>query len=70
LISKLTRDFDGAHDGRRIVIRAEIVAIDPGGILKVAARQTDGASARLLHKSRRDRERVLRRRSKARPLRV
>jgi hypothetical protein len=26
-ISKLTRGFDGAHDGRKIVIRAEIVAI-------------------------------------------
>jgi hypothetical protein len=28
LISKFTRGFDGAHDGRKIVIRAEIVAID------------------------------------------
>jgi hypothetical protein len=34
LISKLTRGFDGAHDGRKIVIRAEIVAIDHGGSLK------------------------------------
>src|SRR5258708_4427805 len=38
LVSKLTRGLDGAHDGRKIVIRAEIVAIDHGGILKVVAR--------------------------------
>src|SRR5580693_2731050 len=41
LISKLTRGFDGVHDGSKIVIRAEIVAIDHGGILKVVVRQTD-----------------------------
>jgi hypothetical protein len=66
LISKFTRGFDGAHDGRKIVIRAEKVAIDHGGILKVVARQTYAASARWLHKSRRDRECVRRRLTKAR----
>src|SRR5713226_3912853 len=64
LISKFTRGFDCSHDGRKIVIRAEIVAIDHGGILKVVARQTDGASTRWLHKSRRDREGIVRRRTK------
>ena len=66
LISKLTRDFDGAHNGRKILIRAEIVAIYHGGILKVVARQTDGAPAGWLHQSRRKREGVLRRRTKVR----
>ena len=37
LIFDFTRALDGAHDGRKIVIRAEIVAIDQGGILKVVA---------------------------------
>jgi hypothetical protein len=49
LISKFTRDFDGSHDSRKILIRAQIVALDYGGILKVFARQTDGASAGWLH---------------------
>src|SRR6202041_3109475 len=66
LIAKLARGFDGAHNGRKIVIRAEIVAIDHGGILEVIARQADGASTRWLHKSRRDREGVRRRHTKAR----
>jgi|HubBroStandDraft_1064217.scaffolds.fasta_scaffold99011_1 hypothetical protein len=43
LISKLTRNFDGANDGRKIMIRAHIVAIDHRGILKVVAGQADGA---------------------------
>jgi hypothetical protein len=66
LISKFTRGFDGAHDDRKILIRAEIVAIDHGGILKIVARQIDGASARWLHKSRRYRKRVFGRRTKSR----
>jgi hypothetical protein len=52
LIPELTRGFDGTHDRRKITIRTEIVAIDHGGILKVVAGQTDGASARRLHQSR------------------
>src|ERR1700722_11837799 len=35
LISEFTSGFDGAHDGRKIMIGAEIVAIDHGGVLKV-----------------------------------
>jgi len=66
LIPDFTRGFDGAHDGRKIVIRAEIVAIDHSGILKVVAGQADGTSAGGLHKSWRDRERVWWRSSKAR----
>src|SRR5438132_12244613 len=38
LIPDFTRSFDGALDGRKIVIRAEIVAVDHGTILKVTAR--------------------------------
>jgi hypothetical protein len=45
LATELTRGFDGAHDGRKFLIRAEIVAIDHSGILKVVARQPDGACA-------------------------
>src|SRR6476659_3621875 len=41
LISKFTRGFDGAHDGRKIVICAEIVAIDYSSIVKVVAGQAD-----------------------------
>jgi hypothetical protein len=37
VISKFTRRFDGAHDGCKIVIRADIVAIDHSGILEVRA---------------------------------
>jgi hypothetical protein len=66
LTPELTRYFDGAHNGRKVVIRSEIVAIDHSGILKVVARQTDGAFARRLHKGWRDRERVWWRCSKAR----
>src|SRR5260370_1693862 len=66
LISKFTRGFNGAHDGRKITIRAEIVAIDHSGILKVFAGQADGPSAGGLHKSWRDCERVRWRSSKAR----
>ena len=51
LIPEFTRGFDGAHDGRNIAIRAEIVAVDHGGILGVVAGQTDGASARRLHQT-------------------
>jgi len=58
LIPDFTLGFDGAHDGCKIVIRAEIVAIDHGGILKVVAGQTDGTCAGGLHKSGRDGERV------------
>ena len=38
---ELTRCLYGAHDGRIILIRAEVVAIDHGGILKVVAGQSD-----------------------------
>src|SRR5256885_6623146 len=58
LVSEFTRGFDGAHDGRKVAIRAEIVTIDHGGILKVATGQANGASAGGLHKSGRDCERV------------
>src|SRR6476660_9925130 len=58
LISKFTCGFDGAHDGRKIVIRSEIVSINHSGILKVVAGQADGTLAGGLHKSRRDCERV------------
>src|SRR5690242_12994526 len=58
LIADFTCGFDGAHDGRKILIRADIVAIDHSGILKVFARQTDGTNAGGLHKSWRDGERV------------
>src|ERR1700731_4452110 len=66
LIPDFTRGLDGAHDGRKIVIRAKIVAIDHSGILKVVAGQVDGTSAGGLHKSWRDCERVRWRSSKAR----
>src|SRR5258705_682787 len=66
LIPKFTRGFDGAHDGRKIVIRAEVVAIDYSGILKVVAGQANGTCAGGLHESRRDCERVRWRSSKAR----
>src|SRR5712671_7425319 len=65
LVAEFTRGFDGAHDGRKVTIRAEIVAIDQGGILEVAAGQADRPSARRLHQSRRDRECVCRGRAKA-----
>ena len=65
LISEFTRGFDGAHDGRKIVVRAEIVAIDDCGILEVVARQADGTNAGGLHKGWRDCERVRWRSSKA-----
>src|SRR5689334_20582167 len=48
------------------MIGAEIVAVDHGGIPKVVARQTDCTSAGWLHKSRHNRERIFRRRTKAR----
>jgi hypothetical protein len=66
LIPDFTRGFDGAHDGRKIVIRAEIVAIDHSGILKVVAGQADGTCAGGLHKSWCDCERVRWRSSKTR----
>src|ERR1700752_2845588 len=66
LTPKLTRKFDSSHDGRKVVVAAEVVAIDHGGILKVVAGQTNGAFARGLHKGRRDREHVRWRSSKAR----
>ena len=66
LISKFTRGFDGAHDGRKIVLCAEIVAIDDSGIEKVVAGQADGTFAGGLHKGWRDCERVRGRRAKAR----
>ena len=66
LSSKFTRGFDGAHDGRKIVIGAEIVAIDYRSILKVVAGQANGTFAGGLHKSWRDCERVRWRSSKAR----
>src|SRR4029453_957427 len=66
LISEFTRGFDGAHDGRKITIRTEIVALDYCGMLEVVAGQTDGARARWLHQSRCNRERVGWRCSKAR----
>ena len=49
LASNLTGSLYGAHHSRKIAIRAEIIAIDRGGILKIVARQTDGAPARWLH---------------------
>src|SRR5258705_13535020 len=54
LIPDFTRGFDGAHDGRKILIRTEIVAIDHRGILNVVAGQADGTFAGGLHKSWRD----------------
>jgi hypothetical protein len=54
LAPELTRGLDGPRDGRKIVNRSEVVAIDHGGILRVVARQTDGTSARWLHQSWRD----------------
>jgi len=65
LSSKFTRGFDGAHDGRKIVIGAEIVAIDYRSILKVVAGQANGTFAGRLHESWRDCERVRWRSSKA-----
>src|SRR5690349_14907007 len=41
LIPEFTSGFDGAHDGRKITIGAEIGAIDHRGVLKVVAGQTD-----------------------------
>jgi hypothetical protein len=41
LIAKVVRGSYSAHNGREILIRAEILAIDYGSILKVAARQAD-----------------------------
>jgi hypothetical protein len=38
LISKLTRGFDGAHNGGKIVISAEIVAIDYGATTQLSDR--------------------------------
>src|SRR4029453_5726227 len=66
LISKFTRGVDGAHDGRKIMIGAEIVAIDDRSILKVVAFQPNGTFAGGLDESRRDCERVRGRGSKAR----
>ena len=66
LIPEFARDFDGAHDGCKIVVGSKIVAIDYGGILKVVAGQADGAPAGRLHQSRRDGECVRRRRTKTR----
>src|SRR6266478_1148276 len=65
LISKFTRNFDRAHDGRKIVIRAEIVAIDHGGILKILAGKANGTFTGGLHQGWGDCERVRWRRSKA-----
>ena len=48
LISKFTRGFDGAHDGRKILLRAGIVAIEDGGILKLVAGQAHGTFFREL----------------------
>jgi len=66
LVPEFTRGFDRAHDGRKIVIRAEIVAVDHGGNLKVVADQANGTLAGGLHRSGRDCERVRWRRFKAR----
>jgi hypothetical protein len=44
LVSGFTRRFDGAHDSRKIVIRAEIIALDDCGIL-VGTGQVDGTFA-------------------------
>jgi hypothetical protein len=41
LISKFASGVDSAHDRRKILIRADIIAIGPGGILKLVTRQTD-----------------------------
>jgi hypothetical protein len=49
----------------KILIRAEVVAIDHGRILKIVTGQANGASAGRLHQSRRDGECVRRRRAKA-----
>ncbi len=66
LIPDFTRGFDGAHDGRKIVIRADIVAIDHSGIVKIFTHQADGTYAGGLYKSWRDCECVRGRRTKAR----
>jgi hypothetical protein len=65
LISEFTRGFDGADDGRKIVIRAEIVAVDDGCILKLVAGQANGTIAGRLYESWRDGERVRWRSAKA-----
>jgi hypothetical protein len=65
LIPDFTRTFNGALDGRKIANRAEMVAVDHSGILKVVARQTDGTFAGRLDKSWRDCERIRWRSSKA-----
>jgi hypothetical protein len=66
LIPDFTRGFDGAHDGGKILIRADIVAIDHGGILNVVADQADGTYAGGLRQSWCDCESVRGRRTKAR----
>ena len=66
LIPDFTRGFDGAHDGRKIVIGAEIVTLDHSGILKPVAGQPDGTFAGGLHERWRDCERVRWRSAKAR----
>ena len=66
LVPDFTRGFNRARDGRKIVIRANVVAIDHGGILKVVARQADRTFAGGLHQRRRDCERVRGRRTKTR----
>src|SRR6266850_4682939 len=50
LIPKFARGFDGAYDRFKVVIRAEIIAIDHRGILKVVAGQANGTFAGRLHK--------------------
>ena len=37
LVSQLARGLDGSHDSPKITIRSEIIAIDHGSILEVAA---------------------------------
>jgi len=41
LISKFTCGLNGAHDGHKLTIRAEVVTIDHSGVLRVIAGQTD-----------------------------
>jgi len=64
--SLATSRIPSALDGRKIANRAEMVAVDHSGILKVVARQTDGTFAGRLDKSWRDCERIRWRSSKAR----
>jgi len=49
LTSKFTRGPDCPHHGRKIVIRAEIVVTDYGGILKLIAGKADRTFAGGLH---------------------